>query len=220
MLDSLKLENFKSARTLEVPLKPLTVLSGLNGSGKSTVLQAIGLVRQSLEVSDSTRLQSLCLRGSLVQLGLVEDVVSDQASEGYIAISFGVNGAVTRLHAQAETGNDILPIQHENLLPDLGEHFLRNCPFQFLQADRLTPQTHYDRSDSLSRGLGFLGAHGQFTPDFLAEHGDRMEISAKRRCPTTADGLPEKLMARIVGTPKLYDQMSGWLQQLSPGVRP
>ena len=41
MLTKLKLDNFKAARTLDVHLKQLTVLSGLNGSGKSTVLQAL-----------------------------------------------------------------------------------------------------------------------------------------------------------------------------------
>ena len=219
MLEFLSLENFKSARALEVPLNALTVLSGLNSSGKSTVLQAIGLIRQSLDVSDSPRLPNLYLRGSLVQLGLAEDVVSDQAGEETFTLTLGIDGRVTRLHASAQVGSDVLPLHHETLLPDPGEHYLRNCQFQFLQADRLTPRTHYDSSDSLSRELGFLGARGEFTPDFLAENGDRLEVSVRRRCPTAAEGLPASLMTRIVGTPKLYDQLAGWLQQVSPGVR-
>jgi predicted ATPase len=219
MLNFLQLHNFKAARDLEVPLNHLTVLSGLNGSGKSTVLQAIGLLRQSLLSSQSTRLPCLQLRGPLVQLGVVGDVISDRATDSTIKIGLGVDGLKTHWETNAIEDSDILPILHDTHLPDPGEHYLRNCHFQFLQADRLTPQTHYERSDSLSRDMGFLGAHGQFTPDYLAEHGEWLEVSPPRRCPNTVEGLPSGLMERIVATPKLYDQISGWLQHISPGVR-
>lgn len=219
MLESLVLHNFKSARDLEVPFKPLTVLSGLNGSGKSTVLQAIGLVRQSLLLSQSVRLPSLHLRGPLVQLGVVGDVLSDRASDNTIEIRLSIDNKQASWVVNAQTDSDILQIQDYVGLPDPVENFLRDCHFQFLQADRLTPQTHYERSDSVSLAMGFLGAHGQFTPDYLAEFGDRLEVAPRRRCPKTANGLPEGFMARIVATPKLYDQLSGWLQHLSPGVR-
>lgn len=219
MLECLTLHNFKSARDLEVPISNLTVLSGLNGSGKSSVLQAISLVRQSLLLSQSVRLPSLHLRGPLVQLGVADDVISDRATDNTIQIGLRVDGIQTHWISNATVDSDILQIQLDALLPDPGESYLRNCHFQFLQADRLTPQTHYERSDSFSRDMGFLGAHGQFTPDYLAEHGDRLEVSPARRCPKTASGLPNGLMERIVATPKLYDQISGWMQHLSPGVR-
>lgn len=219
MLDSLKLHNFKSARDLEVPLNSLTVLSGLNGSGKSSVLQAISLVRQSLLISQSVRLPHLHLRGPLIQLGVADDVLSDRGTDSSIRIGLRIDGIQSDWISNAVSDSDILQIQLDSQLPDPGEFYLRNCHFQFLQADRLTPQTHYERSDSFSRDMGFLGAHGQFTPDFLAEHGDRLEVSLPRRCLRTASGLPDGLMDRIGATPKLYDQISGWMQYLSPGVR-
>jgi predicted ATPase len=219
MLESIELKNFKAARSLVIPLKPLTVLSGLNGSGKSTVLQAIGLIRQSLLLSSSLTLPFLNLRGPLVQLGVGTDVLSDRASNNEIEIALTVNKIRKNWTAEIHGEEDILAIKETVGLPDPIEYFLRNCFFQFLQADRLTPRTHYERSDSASSDVGFLGAHGEFTPDYLAEHGDRYEVPQRRRCPSTAQGLPVGLMERIVATPKLYDQLSGWLQHLSPGVR-
>ncbi|WP_176730386.1 AAA family ATPase, partial [Devosia insulae] len=67
MLDYIRLENFKAFDDVEVPLGGLTLLSGLNGSGKSTVLQALGLLRQSF---DANFLLSgdLALNGDLVEL--------------------------------------------------------------------------------------------------------------------------------------------------------
>jgi predicted ATPase len=67
--------------------------------------------------------------------------------------------------------------------------------------------------------MGFLGAHGEFTPDYLASQGDRLEVSERRRCRTSISGVRSELIGRIVGTPRLGDQVSGWMQELSPGVR-
>jgi len=46
VLDSIRLQNFKTHRDTEIKLGRLTVLVGPNGSGKSSVLQAIELLRQ------------------------------------------------------------------------------------------------------------------------------------------------------------------------------
>lgn len=218
MLNQLTLRNFKCARNLTLPFGALTVLSGLNGSGKSTALQAIALIKQSL--ADSTEgLRALLLRGHLVQLGLAEDVLSDQAAENFISLCIRTADGETGIKALVEPGSDFLQVVDAPRLlsPQLRE--LKFGDFQFLQADRLTPRTHYDRGDSVSRSSGFLGAGGEFTPDFLSEVGDRLEVREGRRCPMRVVGMPQGLMERIVATPKLNAQAAGWLQQLSPGVR-
>lgn len=238
MFENLSLRNFKSARKLDIPLSQLTVLSGLNGSGKSTVLQAIGLLRQSLKISISNtsqrteKLSRLHLRGPLVQIGIAGDVLSQRASEYDIQIGLRLKNqisdwvltaSVDKKHMDEDTlsakglHNGIVGQFTDKASP--AQNYLRDCRFQFLQADRLTPSTHYERSDTTDRDLGFLGAHGQYTPDFLADQGDKLEVSAKRRCPATATGVATSLMDRIAATPKLYDQVNGWLQHLSPGVR-
>jgi len=54
MLDTLKIEGFKSIDNQTFELKPLTILTGLNSSGKSSVIQALLLLSSS--VSKSTEL--------------------------------------------------------------------------------------------------------------------------------------------------------------------
>jgi ABC-type microcin C transport system duplicated ATPase subunit YejF len=49
MISLLNLRNFKSLREVSLPLRALTLLSGVNGSGKSSVLQALAVMRQSYE---------------------------------------------------------------------------------------------------------------------------------------------------------------------------
>ena len=47
MLTRIRLENFKSWRELDMELAPLTLLFGTNSSGKSSVLQALLLLKQT-----------------------------------------------------------------------------------------------------------------------------------------------------------------------------
>ena len=88
MLNSISLNNFKAARNLSLPLSPLTLLAGLNGSGKSTVLQSIATIYQSSLVGDRT---SLYLAGPLVALGQGRDVLTQSADNEIITISVNEN---------------------------------------------------------------------------------------------------------------------------------
>ena len=73
MLNQLELRYFKCFELLKLPLAPLTLLSGTNASGKSSILQSLVLLHQTMrEYEWSTRLM---LNGSVVQLGTVTDVV-------------------------------------------------------------------------------------------------------------------------------------------------
>ena len=73
MLIQLDLRNFKCFELLKLPLEALTLLSGTNTSGKSTVLQSLVLLHQTMrEYEWSTRLM---LNGAVAKLGTVTDVV-------------------------------------------------------------------------------------------------------------------------------------------------
>lgn len=221
MLSLIELQNFKSARDLSIPLKPLTVLSGLNGSGKSTVLQAIALILQNLESPDHlSNIDRIHLNGDLVHLGTIGNILSDRADDRPIKISIKIDEFSTGEWAgNGSAKDDVLAIPSPGSDNAFVEYQLYSSGFQFLQADRLTPKTLYERADSISRNMNFLGAHGQFTPDFLAEYGDNLVVSEKRRSVELARGMPIELIARIESTPKLNSQLSRWLQYLSPGIR-
>ncbi|MDT0443590.1 AAA family ATPase [Streptomyces johnsoniae] len=54
MITSLRIKNFKCFANAAFTLRPLTVLTGLNGAGKSTVLQSLLLARQAASPVDRT----------------------------------------------------------------------------------------------------------------------------------------------------------------------
>lgn len=75
MLTRLDLRFFKCFELLRLPLAPLTLLTGLNASGKSSVLQALVLLHQTMREHEwSTR---LVLNGAGVRLGTMPDVVDE-----------------------------------------------------------------------------------------------------------------------------------------------
>lgn len=73
MLTRLELKYFKCFEFLRLPLGHFTLLSGSNASGKSSALQALVLLHQTMREHEwSTRLM---LNGEAIKLGTVSDVV-------------------------------------------------------------------------------------------------------------------------------------------------
>ena len=73
MLTRIDLQHFKCFKTLKLPLCPLTLLSGANASGKSSLIQALVLLHQTMRAHEwSSRLM---LNGTAVRLGSVAEVI-------------------------------------------------------------------------------------------------------------------------------------------------
>jgi predicted ATPase len=73
MINKIILENFKAFRErTELPLAKLTLLTGINGRGKSSMLQSLLLIHQYLD--NPLQPNVLNLNGSCVNLGTVDDV--------------------------------------------------------------------------------------------------------------------------------------------------
>ncbi|MFI3220772.1 MAG: AAA family ATPase [Methylococcales bacterium] len=78
MLTEIKLTNFKCFKEeTAIPLSKFNLFTGVNGAGKSTALQALLLMWQSIGdlpfLSESSEL-NLILNGSCVNLGNFDDV--------------------------------------------------------------------------------------------------------------------------------------------------
>jgi len=89
MITKWKVSNFKSIREeTELDIAPLTIFAGANSSGKSTFLQPILLVAQTLAHRVSSR--SVVLNGSLTRLGQFDDLQSLNSDIDRISIGWTV----------------------------------------------------------------------------------------------------------------------------------
>lgn len=66
MLRELQLANFKAfGEKVRIPIRPLTLIFGANSSGKSSIFQALLLLKQTLEEAQSPK-TLLLFKGNLV----------------------------------------------------------------------------------------------------------------------------------------------------------
>src|ERR1700675_3792599 len=73
MLVSWTIDNFKSiGKELKLSLSPITILVGANSSGKSSIIQSILLIKQTLQYATADR--PIALNGPLLKLGNYTDV--------------------------------------------------------------------------------------------------------------------------------------------------
>lgn len=94
MIHSLTLHNFKCFVDLQLEIGPLTLLTGLNGMGKSSVIQSLLLLRQShqqdflnpISLRHKEYKGGLLLNGDLLSLGTANDVYCEFADDNEIRI--------------------------------------------------------------------------------------------------------------------------------------
>ena len=76
MLTNLRIKNFKAWKdTGEVRLAPITVFFGGNSAGKSTLLQFLLMLRQTVESPDRRRVLNLGDSYAAVELGTFQDLI-------------------------------------------------------------------------------------------------------------------------------------------------
>ena len=94
MIRSLHLQNYKCFENQLLDFSALNLLSGLNGTGKSSVLQALLLLRQSYQ-QNLLQTTGLALNGDLVHIGTAKDALFEGAkvdiTDNNLLESFGLS---------------------------------------------------------------------------------------------------------------------------------
>lgn len=211
MLTKLTLTNFKCFERQELPLRNLTMLAGMNGMGKSSVIQSLLLLRQSHEQA-LLATSGVTLNGGLVRIGTAQDALFTGAAEETIGIGLDFDGgqagggleADWRLDASAS--NDMLDLVSPEVDAKVFEQALFTSDFQYVQAERLGPRTTFEVSDDQVRRRRQLGAKGEFTAHFLEVHGrEPIGVAALAHPEANSDSL--------------LDQVEAWTATISPGTR-
>jgi predicted ATPase len=87
MISQLDLKNFKVFKQLdELEISPITVLCGTNSCGKTSILQSILLMKQTLE--DERSSQTLTLNGDYIRMGYPKDIIFQQDQRRNLSFTF------------------------------------------------------------------------------------------------------------------------------------
>jgi len=201
MIKNISVKNFKSLKNVSIETKPLNLLMGLNGMGKSSFLQSLLLVKQS----SNLYVRELQLTGRYADIGKGKDALFQFAKDEIIeiGISFSnTNSFNWKFNYEADADKLISSIGYKK--EELNLLTKELSQFQYLSADRIGPLDIYDTQKS-SVLRHDLGGRGEYTVHFLHINGNKIKIK-------------EELQSRYVSDLSLINQVSGWLGEISPGI--
>ncbi len=207
MIDFINIKNFKTLLDASFPLSDLNLFSGLNGMGKSTLVQSLLLLRQSQE-RNVLMTKGLLLNGEYLALGTGKDALSSASENEEIifTIKWRELDDVAKFVFDYQHDSDLMPLREASIQGSTESISLFNANFQYLSAERLGPQSHHQLSDFHIRDLKSIGHHGEYAVHFIAVNGakelDILELRHEK-------ALSDTLLANI----------EAWMSDITPGLR-
>ena len=199
MIRSFEIRNFKAFRDVTLQLGQLVLLSGVNSSGKSSVLQAIRLAELAMTHGPTVQLNQLMG----LELGEATDVLNREALAQHIELAVHTEGGVDRLRLIASDDQD-RSVALEVVPPGPGRGESRRWQVDtYLGAERVGPRDILEVAPSGETRVD-VGARGEFTAHMLALFG-------RRRVP---DALLHPSTAQVPLTPTLVSQSEAWLSSI------
>ncbi|MGL5825089.1 MAG: AAA family ATPase [Nocardioides sp.] len=189
--------NFKSVANVSLGLTGANVFVGLNSSGKSSLLQPLLLVRQSV-ILGSLEDGRVSLNGPLVSLGTGRDVLSEFAADEVSEIE--CDGLRFRI--------PYAPDDNELAVEADGDVGAQDPPLQkviYLSTARIPPQVLYERHHRYERASPITGVQGEDAPGYLAAFGNSQLSGTRGQRDHGATGT-------------LMEQVTSWMRKISPEV--
>lgn len=196
MIKKLHLLNFKCFDNIEIPLKNLTLLAGANGSGKSTVIQSILLVKQSYKRYNN--LNKVIVSGEYIKMGKSNDLLFENTEDDSIGIKIEYDNQRETDVILEYIGNESVLFNKINTPVDEDMNCIFSDRFEYIAAERIGPENIYiGISDTFN-----LGIHGEYTMCYLSNKGQ--DIVQKELC---IEEYPNNLTS----------QVDGWIKRLFTG---
>lgn len=216
MITNLSISNLKLHNHTELKMNGLTILTGMNGMGKSTVIQALILLRQSYMMNDLEA--GLNLKGDLCDAGISGELACQASAEHTlkIGLEFREQVALDFTFSYPENILDtLLPGSTDNVTSKgvLSRYALFNENFQYLSAFRFGPQKSYNRDTSLvvtkkqiSKSMGQC----EYAVHFLEQYKNVNIPIAELAITDETDVTPDY---------RLAVQVERWLRLISPNIK-
>lgn len=201
MLTNVKLRNIKCFDNLDLDLAGLNVLTGVNGSGKSTFIQSVLMVEQSANHS------SLRLNGSLVEIGDYSDLLHEPAEEYCTSIEVIVDGSCYGWGYPQDVELSAIVSPELPVLFNEGESFSGFSDFLYVSAERWGPRNNVPLNLN-SKNETWLGKHGEYTISLLGMLSEN-PVKLSKEDPRCHENQNDIL---------ILDNIIAWMGEISPNV--
>jgi predicted ATPase len=223
-IDKVQIKNFKSLRDIEIELRGLTLITGINSSGKSTFIQSLLLLKENRELInqiaansmmmssmkehsepfrthiiklvEDTKNQPVSLEGEYIHLGAKKDIFNQEVYDEDISIL--INTFLFTINYNNLSLNTTCPIPISHIINLFADDF------QYLNTDRIQPDRTYELSERHIR-KNLIGTKGEYTAHYLDEN---------RHKPLNIQALKHE----NAKTDRLLDNVSFWLREISNGI--
>ncbi len=211
MITSIHLKHFKSHKNTNVELSNITLLCGENGSGKSSLIQNLLLLRQSFQ---KNRLEKvLSLNKPLCYIGEGKDALFSSAEkDDIIKIEFGYQKIIYQWMFDAGKGlnSDFIPYDESTTKiysnNELSAIPIFNNSFQYISAGRLAVYESDDYAVEIEQQISLEEGKAELTAHFLDYHKAKNVIAGLLH-PTAKDD--SSLIAQTIA----------WEQEICKGVK-
>ncbi len=204
MITNLILENFKCFDALTLETKPLTLITGVNGMGKSSVIQSLLLLRQSYDTKFLEAQQKVVLNGELVKLVNANALRYALSESPTISITLEQeNKQDFRIDINANSNDENLDCNF-TYNEELRTISIFDNDFVYLGAERIGPRIEYLKTQS-NNHKGRLGlGGGELAASFLFN-----SIREQTILPISA------LKHPLAKTDLLYENVNSWLSEIT-----
>lgn len=217
MLREIHLSSFKCFDILNLPLGPLTLLTGINGGGKSSVMQALVLLSQTFGNQEWGK--SLLLEGAELALGNVADVLNQNSARRDMVLGITADEQKVKWAFKAEDRRalsiELERVEIDDVPVPLGQAMRWLMPNEYavespvvqalrnlcwITAERTGPRELLPLR--VADGHRRVGHHGEFAAGLLYWRAED-DVSLALRLPDTP--------------PTLFHQVRGYMQRFFPG---
>lgn len=198
MIRCIHLKNFKTFEDEYINISPLTLIMGLNGMGKSSILQSLLLLKQNFANGSFDMPQKqVRLEGDFVHLECAKSLNYTWAEDYEVEVGLTLDDGIDRnwvIDVCEEEKSD-LPCKCDLIDDKVREVFADS--FVFIEADRLIPQKKYNVISARTYNTK-LGVNGELTPSYLHEALNKNEMIGidAMKC-EGIDGLDTQLVSNV-----------------------
>ena len=180
MIESIKIKNFKCFKDSEIKLNHLTIFAGANGVGKSTVIQSLLLIRQTIDAiknnisslfktisqknsdkkiieSNELAIDSKILLNDpyLLQLGNSKEIINSTTNSHQI--EFTLNGENQTAIFGFDASASALSLLSNHITGSIKKFNINKDSFHYLNAERLGPRNIQQITEQSFNSTGFQG---------------------------------------------------------------
>lgn len=210
------IKNFKCFRDFKLPINGLTILAGANGNGKSSSIQALLLLRNTIERCSNLDIQkqeysktinkdltSIELNGKYnLNLGNCESIISHNSNNSTVELNFSDKQSF--FNVKYDASGDALSMRPFQISCNKRPLLLFKYEFYYLNPERLGPRI---KQDIKYFDFPNTGYQGEYVAQLLGDTDFSYSFKV--------DDLRKHSKTQ---SPRLEQQVNAWLNELMPGV--